>query len=407
MALARDLPLGDIVLHAPELALDPMPYFAAARARHPWLARSEQGILVIEYQAMKELMSMDDKLRNPNDTIVELMGAQGTGWGRFVDEMMLSSSGERHARLRGSVNNAFTPRAVNQLRGRMRDVVGALLDEWAPRGEFDFVEFAGQFPVRVMFSVIGANPAVITDVQKSLEIHGASFDLNPAKMQIVEAAYQHLWGFVDDLIRARGPNGGQGDLLDQLIGANTSGALSDDELRQMLILLFAAGFDTTKNTLSLLLYAMVQHPEIWVRCAQDRPYCDKVVEESLRYASPSSTYRAVVEPFEYRGVRFEPGDTLIFPVSIAGRDPDAFPEPMKFDPERPQTNRHLAFGRGIHICLGQFMARANIEEGVHLIAQRILSPRLVGEVTWRPFPGTWGIKSLPVAFDPGPRERPA
>src|SRR5206468_4236168 len=192
-------------------------------------------------------------------------------------------------------------------------------------------------------------------------------------------------------------------LLDQLIAANTSGALTDDELRQMLILLFAAGFDTTKNTLTLLLYAMVNNPEVWVRCAQDRAYCDKVVEESLRFASPSSTYRTVVEAFDYRHVRFEVGDMLIFPVSIAGRDPNAFPEPMKFDPERVHANRHLAFGRGAHICLGQFMARGNIEEGTHLIAQRILNPQLAGDVAWRPFPGTWGIKRLPVSFEPGPR----
>lgn len=400
--LARELDLGDIDLHAPEVALDPTPFFAAARERHTWLARCDQGLLVTEYQAMKDLLSMDGRLGVPNDQIVELMGARGTGWGRFVDEMMLSSTGERHARLRGSVNNAFTPRAVNQLRARMREVISTLLDEWAPKGAFDFIEFAGQFPVRVMFGVIGADPVDIPQVQKSLEIHGASFDLNPAKMQIIEAAYQHLWGFVDELILARGPSGDQGDLLDQLIAANTSGALTGDELRQMLILLFAAGFDTTKNTLTLLLYAMITHPDVWARCALDKVYSDKVVEESLRFASPSSAYRAVVEPFEYRDVRFEVGEMLIFPVSIAGRDPIAFPEPMKFDPERAQSNRHLAFGRGMHICLGQFMARANIEEGVHLMAQRITKPRLAGEVIWRPFVGTWGIQSLPVTFDPAP-----
>lgn len=402
MTSARDLALSNLVLHAPEMALNPMPFIEAAKAQHPWLARCDQGLVVTEYQAMKDLMSIDDRLKVPNDQIVELMGAQGTGWGRFVDEMMLSSHGERHARLRGSVNNAFTPRAVNQLRPRMRAVVGALLDEWAPRGAFDFVEFAGQFPVRVMFGVIGADPAAIPEVQKSLEIHGASFDLNPAKMPIIEAAYQHLWGFVDELIVARGPNGDQGDLLDQLIAANTSGALTDDELRQMLILLFAAGFDTTKNTLTLLLYAMITRPNVWVRCAQDRAYSDKVVEESLRFASPSSTYRVVVEAFDYRDVRLEMGDMLIFPVSIAGRDPTAFPAPMTFDPERAHTNRHMAFGRGAHICLGQFMARGNIEEGAHLIAQRMTNPRITGEVLWRPFVGTWGIQSLPVSFDPAP-----
>ena len=406
MQLAEDLDLAHLPIHSPELAADPLSFFEPARRRHPWLARCDAGLLVTEYLAMKDLMAMDGSLRNPSEQIVEIMSAQGTGWGRFVDDMMLSSSGERHARLRGSVANAFTPRAVNALRPVMRAVVSDLLDEWAPRGGFDFVDFACQFPIRVMFGLIGADPAVIPEIQKSMEIHGSSFDLNPTRMEEIEAAYQHLWSFVDGLIAARGPDGGQGDLLDQLIAAHTSGALSDVELRQMLILLFAAGFDTTKNTLSLLMRAMLDEPEGWAHCAEDRAYCDKVVEESLRYASPSSTYRLVMEAFDYRDVRLAKDSVLIFPVSIAGLDTAAFPDAAVFNPERVHANRHLAFGRGVHMCLGQFMARANIEEGVHLIAQRITKPRLAGEVTWRPFPGTWGVKSLPIAFEPAP-PRPA
>lgn len=406
MTSAIELNLTHLPIETTEFAADPMPYFEAARRTHPWLATCDVGLVVTEYQAMKDLMAMDASLRNPSEQIVEIMSAQGTGWGRFCEDMMLSSSGERHQRLRGSVANAFTPRAVNALRPTMRSVVSDLLDEWAPRAAFDFVDFACQFPIRVMFGLIGADPAVIPKIQKSMEIHGSSFDLNPTRMDEIEAAYQQLWGFVDGLIVERGPDGGKDDLLDQLIAANTSGALSDVELRQMLILLFAAGFDTTKNTLSLLMHAMLDRPEDWVRCAEDRAFCDKVVEESLRFASPSSTYRLVTEPLDYRDVRLTQGDMLIFPVSIAGRDAAAFPDPMVFDPERVHANRHLAFGRGIHMCLGQFMARANIEEGAHLIAQRITRPRLAGEVSWRPFPGTWGVRTLPIAFDPAPRRPP-
>lgn len=400
MQLARDMKLNHIVLHAPEMGVDPMPFIKAAQEVHPWLAHCDQGILVTEYQAIKDLMSMDDILRVPSHEIVDLMGAEGTRWGRFVLDTVLSSEGERHTRLRGSVNHAFSPRAANQMRPRMRAEVTALLNEWTHKGEFDFVEFAGQFPVRVMFGIIGADPVAIPEIQRSLEVHGASFDLDTSKMLIIEQAYQHLWSFVDNLIVERGSEGEKDDLLDQLILAKTSGALTHDELRQMLILLFAAGFDTTKNTLSLLLYAMINHPEIWARCAEDKEYTNKVVEESLRYASPSSAYRVVSEPFEYREVGFKKGDMLIFPLSISGRDPVAFPDPMNFDPDRERINRHMAFGRGMHMCLGQFMARANIEEGAHLMAQRIKNPRLAGEVVWRPFPGTWGIRKLPVRFDP-------
>ena len=92
---------------------------------------------------------------------------------------------------------------------------------------------------------------------------------------------------------------------------------------------------------------------------------------------------------------------LVFPLTISGRDPAVFSDPMTFNPERPERNPTQAFGRGMHICLGQFLAVANVEEGIHLIAQRICNPRIVGEVTWKPFPGVWGITALPIEFDPG------
>ena len=402
MPLAQDLDLADLPIEGAEFAVDPMPFLAAARRRHPWLAKCSVGFFVTEYQAIKDIYYQDDKLRFPGDQIVELMGAQNTGWGRFTEEMMLSRSGPDHDRLRGSVAEAFTPRAVNRLRGQMRAVVSDLLDEWAPKGGFDFTEFAANFPIRVMFGLIGGDPAALSQIQWALEVQGSSFGLDPTRMATIESAYQVLWDFVDGLITERGPEGGHDDLLDDLIAANTSGKLSDVELRQMLIFLFGAGYDTSKNLLGLIMQDMLRDLPLWERCAEDRLFCDKVVEEGLRRTSPSNPYRLVVEDFEYRGVRFPQGSFLVFPLSVAGRDEAAFPDPMAFTPDRSHANRHVAFGRGMHLCLGQYLARAQLEEGLHLMAQRLTNPRLAGEVVWRPFPGVWGLKTLPIAFDPAP-----
>jgi cytochrome P450 len=403
MPSVEELELERLEVGSAEFAADPLPPLAAARAKHPWLAVSDAGYVVTEYGAIKDILSMDENLAFSVDQIVDIMGARGTGWGRFTLEMMLARSGPEHQRLRGSVAETFTPRAINRLRPLMRSVVADLLDVWAPKGAFDFAEFAANFPVAVMFRLIGADPQLIPSIRSSLEMQGLSYSLNPAMMPEVEASYQHLWNFVDGLIRARGTAGGHDDLLEDLIAANTSGVLNDVELRQMLIFLFGAGYDTSKNQLTLIMRQMLDHPEIWTRCAEDRPYCDKVVEEGFRYASPSNTYRSVTRDFEYRGVRFPAGTMLFFTATVAGQDANYFPHPEVFDPDRTHKNRHLAFGRGMHICLGQFLARAQIEEGVHLIAQRITHPRLAGAVTWRPFPGVWGIKSLPIAFEPAPR----
>jgi cytochrome P450 len=332
------------------------------------------------------------------------MGAQGTGWGRFAEEQMLASAGERHVRLRGSISAAFGPGNVKRMRPVMRETVSALLDEWVPRGASDFTEFAANFPVRVMFGLIGTTPERLSEIMKSLETHGQSFNMEVEKMAEIEAAYQTLWRFVDDLIAARGPGGTRGDLLDDLIAANSSGQLSDDELRQILILMFAAGYDTSKNLLTLLMHSMIANPAIYRRCAEDQDYCRKVVKEQMRHTSPSNTYRVVTQGFDYRGVHFPAGTQLFFPLGISGRDPEVFASASNFDPDRPEKAGNLAFGRGMHICLGQFLAQATVEEGIHQIARRIASPRLMGEVTWRGFPGVWGIRNLPIEFDAAPAE---
>jgi cytochrome P450 len=247
---------------------------------------------------------------------------------------------------------------------------------------------------------MGTSVDKLPTIRSSLEVQGSSYSLEPERLPIIEESYQILWRFVDEVIAERGPNGGRGDLLDDLIAAHTSGAIDEEELRIMLVFLFAAGYDTSKNLLTLTMHSMIGAPELWRRCAEDRAFCDKVVEEQLRLASPSNIYRLVTDEFEYRGVTFPKGAMLILPLTISGRDPEAFDAPMTFDPDRDDKERHLAFGRGMHICLGQYLARAQAEEGLHLIAQRIRNPRLVGDITWRPFPGVWGIKSLPIAFDP-------
>lgn len=399
MAAISELDLVHLPLEQPAFGVDPMPYFAEARARHPWLAASPLGTVVTEYHAIDEIMRLDRHLKMPGENIAEIMGAKGTGWGHFAEEMMLARSGADHARLRGSVSGAFGPGNVKRLRPVMRATVSALLDDWAPQGAFDFARFAANFPVRVMFGLIGASTERLPDIIESLEIHGSSFNMEVDTMPTIEAAYQTLWRFVDALIAERQAEGAREDLLDDLLAANRSGALDDTELRQMLIFLFAAGYDTSKNLLTLLMHSMIEAPEIWRRCAEDLDYCRKVVKEQLRHTSPSNTYRVVTEPFDYRGVTFEAGTILIFPLAISGRDLTVFDRPMAFDPDRRNTAAHLAFGRGMHICLGQFLAQANVEEGTHLIAQRLTNPRLDGEIVWRGFPGVWGIKSLPIAFD--------
>jgi cytochrome P450 len=399
MPTIAQIPLPKVAISSKAFGDDPIPFIEAARLEHQWLASTEVGFLVTSYRAIEDILRLDANLKMPGEEIVDIMGAHGTGWGRFAVDQMLVSSGERHTRLRGSINSAFSPRSVKQLREVMQKTISAILDEWAPQGAFDFAEFASNFPVRVMFALLGVPIDQLQEIKKSLEIHGESFNLEVEKMAIIEAAYQRLWSFVDGVIAERGLGGGSGDLLDTMIAANAAGGLSEVELRQLLILIFAAGYDTTKNLLILLMRSLLANPSIYERCAGDFEYVRKVVKEQMRYLTPANTMRTVTEGFTYRDVEIPAGTMLVFPLSISGRDGEVFARPHVFDPERPEKSPSQGFGRGMHMCIGQFLAIANLEEGLYQIAQRIAGPRLTGEVKWKLFPGVWGITSLPIEFE--------
>jgi cytochrome P450 len=399
------LTLPQMAMEDPAFAEDPFSQFNAARRQHAWLAKNSFGYVVTEYAAIKDLLGMDDKLRVAHEGMIDLMNARGSRWGAFQLDSILGIGGERHKRIRDVLAPAFTPRAANEHRWLMRQVISRLLDEWAPKAEFDFEEFASHFPITVMFSLIGASPDALPLVRSSLETLGLSFSLIPDFLPQLEKAVGIMQEFVTGLVQSRRAGRRlheQPDLLDALIQAHDSGGLTTVEMDNLLIFLFVAGYDTSKNVMTLIMYELLTRPAIYERCAEDPAYCRKVIEEGLRFQNPATIPRLINEDLIYRDVVFPKDTMLFFPVSMAGRDPSAVAGADVFDPDREQNNRHMAFGRGMHICLGQFIARAQMEEGLHLIAQRITRPKLAGTPGHRPFMGVWGLRGLPITFTPGP-----
>ena len=159
MQRVTDLDLPYLAIQEPKFAVDPIAHIDAARRQHPWLARSDFGYIVHEYQAIRELSYMDDKFNPSLDAVIEIMGAGHTPWGRFMLDLMLAKDPPEHTRLRNSVASSFTPRTANRLRPLMREVVSSLLDEWVPKGRFDCAEVASHFPVRVMFAWTSEKPS--------------------------------------------------------------------------------------------------------------------------------------------------------------------------------------------------------------------------------------------------------
>lgn len=400
--VAADLP--SLPIDSAEFSSNPDPYADAARQVHPWIARFSQGLVVHGYEATKTLLADDTHFKPGFSPAVDFYDLHGHMWGRFMEEMLLSVSGEKHKRLRDSVAPAFTPRRANKVRPMMRSVISDLLDDWAPKGAFDFAEFAAHFPVAVVLGLLGVSADVVPKILLGLENQLSSLTFDPAAKPLFLAGWDVLWEFADSLIREREASGlyDPDALLDVLIETKRNGMMDETELRFLLLVLVVGGFDTSKNMLALTMRELIARPDSYARCAEDVGYCGKMVEEALRFAAITTPYRTVSEDFVHDGFQFNAGDVVLFSTALAGRDPAAFENATQFDPDRKPENRHVAFGRGAHICIGQFLARCQLEEGLHLIAQRLKNPRLTAEPTWRPFLGTWGYKTLPIAFDPAP-----
>lgn len=403
MQLVSEIELPTIPVEDPAFPADPMPHVEAARARHPWLAKFHAGYLIHGHAATRDLLGQDDRMRPFFDGVVEIFGAQGTEWGAFMTEILPTQSGANHARLRAVVAEAFTPRRAHAARGLMRQVISDLLDEWEPRGAFDFAEFASYFPIRVMCALVGVSAAAVASLHEALETQVSVMSLDKRLLPRLIAGHEVMWTFADRVIRDREAElsgRDDGTMLAALIGVKDAGKITDRELRHLLMVLLLGGFDTTKNMLTLSVWQVLQHPDIWRRCAEDQAWCGKVVEEMLRHSTILTPYRVITQDVEYDGVRIPAGTMVCFVLPLAGRDPSAFPDPMTFDPERSYTNRHFAFGKGAHVCIGQHLARVQLEEGLHLVASRLANLRVAGPVERRPFLGAGGLRSLPVAFDP-------
>ena len=410
MQPGKDLDLPYLTMEEDAFAADPFPHFARARAQHPWLARWMLGYVVTDYEAMRFVFSDESKLRPMYEEVIDTLDARGTPWGEFQARHLLAQTGAAHKRLRDVVAFAFTPRRANMHRPLMREVITTLLDLWAPKRAFNFEEFASYYPITVMCRQIGASPDVIPELRDAMSAIGLSSSLDKRYMPEMQAGVVTMEHFTAKLLadrRAGKRVWEESDLLDALLDAQRGTDLTDQELTDLLIVLFVGGYDTSKNMLTMIMRLMIDRPEIYARCATDAEYSKSVVEEAFRYHSSTSGQRYLNEDIVYRDVLLEKDALVWCPFSVAMHDDRYASDADAFIPGRKTESRHIGFGLGPHMCIGQWLARAQIEEGFHLISQRILNPRSTGPQGFRPFPGVWGISGLPIEFDLAPADAKA
>jgi cytochrome P450 len=346
----------------------------------------------------------DRRLRSPLITFIEM---QGVTHGLVHERMRLvplAMDGPDHIRIRTLVRKAFVPSAVDRHRPLMRDLLAALVEPVLPGGRCEFMDtVAEHFPIQIMCHVLGVPTDDHADFATWIRAITWTLSLQLAEhIGEAEAGMKQLDDYTGELIADRRRHPGD-DLVTELVEAEEAGdRLSEDELRSLIIGLLFAGYDTTRNQLGLAMHAFAQHPEQWASLAAHPELAPKAVEEVMRYhGAVDVAPRMVAEDFELDGYRFTAGTMLFLSTAAANHDPTVTTAPAAFDITADRPEQQLTFGGGPHYCLGAWLARAEMQEALPLLARTMPDLALDGDPTWPTSgSGIFGPEALPIRFSP-------
>jgi cytochrome P450 len=318
---------------------------------------------------------------------------------------ILTAEGDEHGRLRRLVAPAFTPRAADRFRPFMREVIERLVAPHLAGGRIELCDdVCDPYPIPIICRLLGAPEEDwklfsrwATDLLRIF-----NFNLNE-DLPLIMAAQDEMGAYVREMIERRRATPGD-DLLTDLIAAHDQGdRLTDDELESMAIAVLVAGTDTTRNQLACTVALLTRYPDQWRLLAERPELANRAVEESMRLlGAVRATGRFATEDIEYKGVLF-PKDSFISTSFVsANRDPDVFDDPETFDITREASKSpHLTFGSGIHFCLGAWLARAELQEALPILARAMPDLDVDGSIEWKPGGfGIWGPSRLPLRFTP-------
>lgn len=382
---------------------DPYPFYHRLRSEAPvyWDERNRTWILTRHADVAAVL-------RDPRFLAVAPLGGSDPRFHVFRDvtrRWLIHLNPPEHTRLRALVNKAFLPRVVEQLRPHIEQTVKVLIDKVQAAGRIDLIaDLAHPLPVVVITRMLGVSAK--DDVNFQQWTDALSRGLEPADMltePILERANQAAQAF-DDFFRGLIGSKRQqpsDDLLSGLIAVEDQGqCLSTDEIIALGMLLFIAGHETTVNLIGNGILALLRHPGqmALLRGAPDR-LMKSAVEEFLRYdSSVQMTFRRTAADVELGGQTLRAGSDVQLVLGAANRDPEAFPNPDQLDVTRAD-NKHLAFGGGIHYCVGAPLARVEAQVAIRAMLTRLPGLRLASDtVDWRPIVGLRGLKALPLVF---------
>jgi len=396
--------MGDVHFNPmdPEFIADPYPTYHRLRAEDP-VHHNPLGFWVLtRYEEVVAALRDPRLIKEPIAAFVAArFGAPMPAMGLS----MLDRDPPDHTRLRSLVNKAFTPRVVEGLRPHIQKIVDGLLARVEGAGTMDLIEeFAYPLPVTVICQMLGVPVEDRErfkqwglDIARGLDAILLPPDSDVARRSV--AARHALADYFRGLIAERRA-APRGDMLSDLIAAEEAGdKLREDELLATCILLLVAGHETTVNLIGNGTLALLRHPDQLRRLRENPGLIGSAVEELLRYDGPvQRTARIPSADVTFDGRTIAKGEMVMPFIGAADRDPAQFPDPDRLDLTRTD-NRHIAFGWGIHFCLGAPLARVEGQIAISALVQRL--PKLalaIDRPEYRQSLTLRGLTTLPVGF---------
>jgi cytochrome P450 len=391
---------------APGFTENPYPQYEALRGADP-VHHSPLGVWVLlRYDDVLGFLrdpslSVDDRNANPTplaELTREVLGDEEPG-----NETMLMRDPPDHTRLRRLVSKAFTPRTIEQLSGRIQTLIDEHLDACAGAREVDLIEtLAFPLPFRVISEMLGMPD---TDTEQLREWSGLlvrSLEpvADPDLLRAIAKAGDAMGELVTDVITWKRAHPGN-DLLSALITAEEHGdVLSDTELADQVGLLYIAGHETTVNLIGNGMLALLGHDRQRDRLRSEPGLAANAVDEFLRYDPPvQMTRRITLRDVVVGGKTIEAGSFVLLVLASANRDAHHFgPSAEELDIGRPEANQHLAFGGGVHYCLGAALARLEARLAFSTLMSRYPAMSLAGTPQWNGRINLRGLERLPVAL---------
>ena len=385
--------------------LGSVPYDQASR--HYWILRHDNAMSALANRRFGKARLITDtplfKLQNLPWLPRLFLRLRGVSQQTIapLTSTMLNSDPPNHTRLRSLVQGAFTSRTVDRLRPRIEQIANDLLDHMSAGRETDFVaDFAFALPATVIAELIGV------PVQDRSRFRNWSQQLimgvdptQPTRVRAAAAvAVTQLLEYFRQLVARRRGHPAD-DLLSALMAAEEAhDRLSVNELLGTCQLLLVAGHETTTNLIGTGLLTLIRHPEAQQQLGSTPALLPLAIEELLRFESPVQQVRRVaLEDIEIGNTRIPRGQLVIICLAAANRDSEVFDDANSLNLGR-EPNPHLAFGHGIHFCLGASLARLEAQIAFGCVLQRLKDIQLTGEPVWSSNKVIRGLRSLPIRY---------